>query len=147
MSPRSCLAVAGTLLVLCLVSNAGAASGNSQAGASGQIASGSGETTITPNRPGAALRGSGQNLYLAQDQGQEEKREEERAEKKHERQEAVGKRRKVSAADIAEVNRGLNSARLMLQKMPPSYQGHRENALKYVDQALYEVQQMYKVHP
>lgn len=151
MSLRSCLAAAGTLLVLCLVSYAGVASANSQAGGPVQVARAStGETSMMPLHPEPALQGQQQNFYLAENQAQEEKEKHEREREKKVREEAREKRQKerqVSAQDIAEVNRGLNSARLILQKMPPTYAGHRANALKDIDQALWEVQQMYNVNP
>jgi predicted component of type VI protein secretion system len=154
MSLRSCLAVAGTLLVLCLVCYPGAASANSHAGGVVQVARAStGEPPMMPLHPEPALQGQQQNFYLAENQAQEkreEKEEHDREREKKVREEAREKRQKarqVSAQDIAEVNRGLNSARLILQKMPPAYAGHRANALKDIDQALWEVQQMYDVNP
>jgi hypothetical protein len=145
MSPRNFAAVVGTLLVLCFVTYARADGTNIQQKVVGPSAGVAADTT-SPVRLGPALP-AGQSVDLAQNQPQNESKEEKREERAHERKEKAAERRKVSAEDTKEVNRILWDARKKLEKMPPAYAGHRASAIKHVDEALYEVQQMYKVNP
>ncbi len=141
MSPRNFAAVVGTLLVFCFVTYARADGTNIQQKVVAPSVGAAADRT-SPVRLGPALP-TDQSIELAQNESKEEEREE----RARERKEKAAERRKVSAEDTKEVNRILWDARQKLEKMPPAYAGHRASAIKHVDEALYEVEQMHKVNP